>query len=193
MKKTVYIDSKEDIENIKIKRRNIKLLVKGEEVYIINMELPKTSMSTLREVVQQELFLKFKKNENIMFDYIVISKDKKKVKVLVYLFHWKDEVVIRKIIEGGGRLQGIIPLQFYFLERYIKKIKEKTYYFVFKDENKLYLMEILNGRVVMNKVFKEGTILGKLNNEVKSVYQLGIDLKGFLGCSFNYFDLGYKL
>ncbi|MGE5627476.1 MAG: hypothetical protein ACM3X7_05075 [Solirubrobacterales bacterium] len=174
-----------------LKGKKLKLIVKDEEVYILNMVLPKLNRFALNDVIRGELSLRYKNNDNIMFDYSIISKSNNKIHARVFCFHFEDKKTINSVIEAGGIIKSVIPVQFHVLEKYHRKIKHKNYYFVFIYFDRIYLMEVINNIVEMNKIVNEFTLEEKFksNEIIKTAYHLNIE-ENIIS---NYFAKGFEL
>jgi len=180
------------------KNKKIKVIVDNEEVYIANIVLPKIDKEIIRLMINDELSLRFKNTDNIMFDYFICKKTKKNIEVAVLCFNWNRGNLLENIVKDGGILKGIYPLQFYILEKYRNKINGKNFYFIFLYENSLYIIAAVNGVVIMNKVIKNLDVTSKINfrsysDKIKHVYYANLNekfLADYLDEDFCYINLG---
>jgi len=122
-----------------------KIILSGEEAYVMHLELPKACRHELWQMVKDELGIRLRNTEDILFDFAVCSKDSNKYSVVVYC-------IKTRLNYEGVKLKGVYPLQFYVLKKYIHRIKERSCYLLFFYENKLYLINLEKGIMVMNSV-----------------------------------------
>lgn len=192
MIKTLCINIDEfDFSNPNIKGKKIKLIVKDEEVYILNMELPKINRFTLIEVIRAELSLRFKNMDNIMFDYSIISRLNNKIQVKVFCCHFEDKKIINGVTDAGATIKSVIPIQFHVLEKNLRKIRQKNYYFVFIYFERLYFIEVINNIVEMNGILKEYSLEERFkeSEKVKFVYHLNVEENILNNCFENGFEM----
>jgi len=122
------------------------IILKGEEVYIMHLELPNASWQELWRMVKDELGIRFRNIEDILFDFAVCRKESNKCSVLVYC-------IKARLNYEGVKLKGVYPLQFYVIKKYIHRIKERSCFLLFSYANKIYLIKLEKGIVVLNSIY----------------------------------------
>ncbi len=179
-----------DISRAALEKRKVRLIVKEQEVYIMNMNLPRVNQALTRKFIYQELCVRFKNTDSIMFDYIVTGKTKKSVTAAIYCFNWDGEKIIKRVMDSGAILRGVLPLQFYVLEKYIKSIKSELYGFAFIQGGSCYTLEINKGVAAANRVFKalSQDVTVKFSKNVRQVFHISLS-ESFLN---HYFSGEYK-
>ncbi|MBU5590767.1 hypothetical protein KQI89_03240 [Clostridium sp. MSJ-4] len=110
----------EDIDFATIKKKNVSIFLKEEEIYTFKMKLPKMNNLLLRENIEREINLLFKK-EDILFDYSVISCNKNILELIVKCINTDRYELLDNYFAHCKKL-NIIPLQ----EALIREIKSKT-------------------------------------------------------------------
>ncbi|MEY7999439.1 hypothetical protein AB8U03_04365 [Clostridium sp. Mt-5] len=139
---------------VKLKNRNLIILVHGEEIYIVFMELPKMNRENLFRIIKEELENKFKKMDNIMFSYEIIRRYKYRLEIMVFCMNWHNMKVAEKCDDVGFRIKGIVPIQFYIWENYKDKIINENYIFILMRDKIIYFIACHRGKIVFNNVFK---------------------------------------
>ncbi|WP_032121690.1 hypothetical protein [Clostridium amazonitimonense] len=110
----------EDIDFATIKKKNVSIFLKEEEIYTFKMKLPKMNNLLLRENIEREINLLFKK-EDILFDYSVISCNKNILELIVKCINTDRYELLDNYFAHCKKI-NIIPLQ----EALIRDIKSKT-------------------------------------------------------------------
>ena len=122
------------------------IILRGEEAYIMHLELPNASWHELWQMVKDELGIRFRNIEDILFDFAVCRKEVDKCNVVVYC-------IKTRLNYEGVKLKGVYPLQFYVVKKYIHRIKERSCFLLFFYENKIYLIKLEKGIVVLNSIY----------------------------------------
>lgn len=149
----------ESIDDIKIDfaRRNIFIIVQGEQIYVKLIEIPKVSKRKLYSIVKAELKYHFKNIDvdSIMFTYDVFKDNGKSLEIIVFCLNWDKGNIIEKCVEKGANIKGVYPIQFCILNNYKKLIKEHEYILAFLYDSKLYLLACIDGKVLVNSVVRD--------------------------------------
>lgn len=147
------------LEEIKVNltNKNLFLVIHGEEVYVKYMTLPKVKKEKLYLLIKDELNYRFKRIDNIMFTYEVFKDNGTSLDVIVYCLNWNKSELIKECVKRGGEIKGIHPIQFHILNNYRKRIKEKSYIFIFSMESNLYFLGCRDDKIIGNSVCKEYT------------------------------------
>jgi hypothetical protein len=168
-----------------------KIILSGEEAYIMHLELPKACRHEIWQMVKDELGIRFRNTEDILFDFALCRKDSNKYSVVVYC-------IKKKLNYEGVKLKGVYPLQFYVLKKYIHKIKEMNCCLLFFYANKLYLINLEKGIMVTNSIsdYSDGlmhTDFCSVPGEIRTIYHINIskDLLDSLSAeNLKFVDLG---
>ena len=185
---------------INYKNKKIRVIVDNEEIYIINMLLPKANRKVTKDIIKDELSFRFKNLDKIMFDYMILKKSKKSIEVAVFCLNWNRGDFMNALVDKGAKIEGIYPLQLYMLKKFTNKIKDKSFYFIFLYEKSLYFIVAINKYLVMNKVYKkfnnidEKIDINQFKDKVNILYYANIDknnLSGFMDEEINFVDLGH--
>jgi len=123
-----------------------KIILRDEEAYIMHLELPNACWHELWQMVKDEIGIRFRSAEDILFDFAVCRKDGDKCSVIVYC-------IKTRLNYEGVKLKGVYPLQFYVVKKYIHRIKERSCFLLFFYENKIYLIKLEKGIVVLNSIY----------------------------------------
>lgn len=149
----IQIDNIDDIK-IHVRNKNLFIVVHGEEVYVKLMILPKVSREKLYFIIKQELRVRFKNLDNIMFTYEVFQDNGNCLEVIVFCFNWNEAGLVKNCIETGGDVKGIYPIQFCILDKYRNQIKSENYILIFYLKNNVYLIGCYRNKIVGNSVFR---------------------------------------
>jgi hypothetical protein len=197
--KLIFHPNKFSNSNIGYKNKRIKIIVDNEEIYMIKMILPKVGKEKIRMMIVDELSLRFKNLESIMFDYLIYKKNKKNIDAAVFCINWNRGELLKDIVMKDGELKGVYPLQLYILKKFRRNIKEKNFYFIFLYRKSLYITAVVNDSLVMKRVIKnfesgaEKTNIMTCNDEIKYLYYANMDKKtlaDYFDVAMNYVDLG---
>ena len=185
--------------SINYKNKNIRIIVDNEEIYTINMILPKANRGIIKTMIKDELGFRFKNLDKIMFDYIILKKNKNSIEAEVFCLNCNSGELIKTLIDKGAKIEGIYPLQLYILRKFNKKIKDKNFYFIFLYEKSLYITVIVDKFLVMNKIYKnfednyEKVNINQFKEKINILYYANIDknnLNEFIDKEINFIDLG---
>jgi hypothetical protein len=150
-----------------------KIILRGEEVYIMHLELPRACRHELWQMVKDELGIRFRNTEDILFDFAVRRMDGNNYSVVVYCIR-------TRLNYGGIKLKGVYPIQFYVVKKYIHRIKERSCCLLFFYANKFYLIRLKKGIVVMNNVSDSSDNLRHADfcsgpGEISTLYHININ------------------
>lgn len=145
------------LEDIKVdlKNKSLFLIIHGEEVYVKYMTLPKVKKEKLYLLIKNELNYRFKKIDNIMFTYEVFKDNGTNLELIVFCLNWNKSDLVKQCVKNGGEIKGIYPVQFHILNNYRRKIKEKSYIFIFLMESNLYFLGCRDDKIIGNSLCKE--------------------------------------
>lgn len=146
----------EDFEKIKVdlKNKNLFVLVHGEEIYVKIMTLPKLKNRKLYNLIREELKNRFKNIDNIMFSYEILKDNGYNLEVIVFCMNWDKVNMLKSYNDSSINIEGIVPIQFYILEKYKNKIKEENYVVILILEEIVYFIACHKQKVIFNNVFK---------------------------------------
>lgn len=172
-----------DIENlnVNIKNKKIYILIKDEEVYIKSMTIPKVDKYKIDLIIKNKLiFLYGDKGKDILYTYVIQYERKKELKVLIFCINSQKISYLEEFINNNN-IKKISLIQFCFLNYFEKYIDDKNYAFVFKYNNKIYFLGVINKKLVTNKIIDFTDIkydfISELENIVTKVnnYENGIE------------------
>lgn len=138
--------------SIKLKKRNVAIVIEGEEIYIEKFIFPKVKGHNIYYLVKNELICKFGSIHNIIFDYNLIYKGEDSVTTIVYCINIENFNFLQKENYCGAIITKIDILQNYFKKYFSSFIKEKEYYLAFRYKRTLYYLAVWNNNIVANKV-----------------------------------------
>lgn len=199
-----------DIKDIKVdlKNKSLFFIVHGEEIYVKYMILPKVKKEKLNSLIKNELEYRFKKIDNIMFNYEVFKDSGINLEVIVFCLNWSKVDLLEECVKNGGEIKGIYPVQFHVLNNYRKRIKEKDYIFVLFMEKNLYFLGCQDSKIIGNslcKIYRRERFIEELEKfkikccamsnfgDFSSIFFLGFqdkDLIESLSKEYNCTDLG---
>lgn len=200
-----------DITGIKIKNKNVYIIVEGEEVHIKLLKLPKVSRWDLNSLIKNELvFLYGKKANNIFYTYTILNETREDIDVLVFCMNLKDVKDLENII-NNNKIKKINIIQFNMVNYFKNHIKDKTYILIFKDKNKVYFLGVTYENLVSNRVVNLNSEnceyflmesfnycidrLEKFSGGVKNIYYVNFEEEEkeiyMQNDKYKYTDLGY--
>ncbi|MBV7275048.1 hypothetical protein JMF89_04935 [Clostridiaceae bacterium UIB06] len=145
-----------DIRQLKVnfKKKNLFIILDGEELYIKIMILPKLKKEKIYEIIRSELEYRFKNIDNIMFTYQIIKDNGSNLEAIVLCLNWSRMDLVEDCVKRGAKLKGIYPIQFCILDNYKRIIKEKKYIFTFLYKGILYFLACSDNKIIANSVVK---------------------------------------
>lgn len=151
---------------VNLKKKNLFIILDGEELYIKIMILPKLKKEKLYEIIRSELEYRFKNIDNIMFTYQIIKDNGSNLEAIVLCLNCSRMDLVEECIKKGAKLKGIYPIQFCILDNYKRIIKDKKYIFTFLYKDILYFLACSDNKIVANSVVKpfiEKNFMNELN------------------------------
>lgn len=151
----------EQIKYIDIKKRNIYVLVKGEEVLIKKFTLPKVKDKyVLEQMIQREIIYYFKDITNMCYSYSVYKENKTTFEIMVFCLNCSGIGEI-KDIAFKNNLKAVWIIQNIFLEYFHNYILQEEFIFICNYEDNLYLVVCKEGCIVATKTLRLS--LNKIN------------------------------
>ncbi|MCD3299227.1 hypothetical protein, partial [Clostridium botulinum] len=143
-----------DISKIKIKNKNIYVVIEGEEVNIKLLKVPKVTKWNLNYLIKNELiFLYGKKADNIFYTYTIWDEDEEEREVLVFCVNSNKLNSIENVIKNN-KLKSVKLIQFTIINYLKNKVDDKDYILIFKDEDKIYFLGISNEKLIANRIIE---------------------------------------
>jgi hypothetical protein len=139
---------------VDLKNRSLFFIIHGEEIYVKYMILPKVKKEKLYSLIKNELEYRFKKIDNIMFNYEIFKDNGMNLEVIVFCLNWSKADLLEECVKNGGEIKGIYPVQFHVFNNYRKRIKEKDYIFIFFMEENLYFLGCRDNKIIGNSLCK---------------------------------------
>lgn len=139
---------------INLKHKRVYILVHGEKVYVENFIMPKLKEKYLYNLIEEKLKEKFKNIDNIMFSYKILSDNGHNLHIMVFCMNWNNVELLKNFIKNKTEVKGILPVQFYALNRYAKNIKENNYIFAAFFDKIIYFLACQKEKVVFNELFE---------------------------------------
>lgn len=141
---------------IKIRNKNLYIIIEGEEIYIKNMRLPRVYGEQLDTLIQNQLiYLYGTKAEEIFYSYTIFKEKQNEVEVLVFCVNCEELNEFKNYTNYSGVIKKVNLVQFCFLNYFKKYISDDNYFFIFKYNENLYLIAVAENKVIADKVVKD--------------------------------------
>lgn len=147
-----------DFKNLKIRVRNKNLyvMIEGEEIYIKCMQLPKVYGEQLDKLIQNQLiYLYGAKAEQIFYSYTIFKEKENDLEVLVFCVNCEELNQLKNFTNCNGVIKKVNLVQFCFLNYFKKYISDNNYLFIFQYNENLYLIAVVENKIIADKVVKD--------------------------------------
>lgn len=140
--------------NLKVKNKNVYIVIEDVEIYIKYFKVPKTSKWNLNSIIKNELiFLYGEKAKKIFYTYTLWKDREDELEVIVFCVNCDELDCLEGFIDNN-KIRKINLIQFCFLNYFSEGIREKDYIFVFKYNEMTYLLGMSGGILISNKIIK---------------------------------------
>lgn len=144
----------EQIKYVDIKKRNIYVLVKGEEVLIKKFTLPKIKDKyVLEQMIEREIIYYFKDITNMCYSYSICGENKTTLEIIVFCLNCNGISEI-KDIAFKNNLKTVWIIQSIFLEYFHSCILQGEFIFMCSYENNLYLVACKEDCIAATKTLR---------------------------------------
>lgn len=199
-----------DIEKIKIKlkNKNVFILVEGEEIYTKYLKVPKVNDKNLNLIIKNQLLYSYgKKAEEILYTYFISNKNKEDIEVVVFCINGGKLEWLRNC-NVNFNLKKINLIQMCYIDYFRRYIMEKNYMIMFKHNSNFYIVALVNDKIIANKIISDmecirvvdglNYIISKVSeysNIIKKIYYCNINRETFskisrIGDNFEFINLG---
>ncbi|MCY6354062.1 hypothetical protein [Clostridium sp. ZS2-4] len=147
-----------DFKNLKIRIRNknIYIIIEGEEIYVKYMQLPKVYGEQLDKVIQNQLiYLYGSKAEEIFYSYAIFKEKQNELEVLVFCVNCEELNEFKNFTKHNSVIKKVDLVQFCFLNYFKRYILDSNYIFMFKYNENLYLIAVAENKIMADKVVKD--------------------------------------
>lgn len=149
-------------------RRSITVVLKGEEIYYKELNLPGNSYKYIENIVENELLYCFKNIDNILYDFIVKEKNKNSVSILLYYVNIEKSEFFMSFYKDykniNSRLKGISLVQFQIVKHFGAKIKHNNYILIYVEMQKIYFILIVDQNITINSTMEYNQRNDNLND-----------------------------
>ncbi|AEB75922.1 hypothetical protein [Clostridium botulinum] len=182
-----------DISKLKIKNKNIYVVIEGEEVHIKLLKVPKVTKWNLNYLIKNELiFLYGKKADNIFYTYTIWAEDEEEREVLVFCVISNKLNSIENVIKNN-KLKSVKLIQFTIINYLKNKVNDKDYIVIFKDEDKIYFLGISNEKLIANRIIENNIedefLIDIFNYTISKMKTFNITANNVYGINFNKTDV----
>ncbi|WP_097025774.1 hypothetical protein [Clostridium peptidivorans] len=144
----------EQIKYVDIKRRNIYVLVKGEEVLIKKFTLPNVKDKyILEQMIEREIIYYFKDITNMCYSYSIYGGSKNTLEIMVFCLNCNGMSKI-KDIAFKNNIKAVWIIQNTFLEYFHNHIIQREFIFICNYENNLYLVACKDDCIIATKTLR---------------------------------------
>ena len=149
------------IKYVDIKKRNIYILVKGEQILIKKFTLPKVrDKYILEQMIERELVYYFKDIADMCYSYSIYGESKNTFEIMIFCLNCNGISKIKDIALKNN-LRAVWIIQNTFLEYFHNNIIHKEFIFMCNYENNLYLIACENNCIASTKTLRLS--LNKMN------------------------------
>lgn len=151
----------EQIKYVDMKKRNIYVLVKGEEILIKKFSLPKVKDKyVLEQMIEREIIYYFKDITNMCYSYSIYGENKTTLDIMLFCLNCNGISQIKDIVLKNN-LKAVWIIQNILLEYFHGCILEREFVFMCNYENNLYLVACKEDCIAATKTLRSS--LNKIN------------------------------
>lgn len=136
----------------KFRGKKIQLVIEGKELWIEELIMPKVRKAYVEDIIETALVERFHFLENLAFDYKVISKNRKEIRVLVYCINLSNHILMKQESFNEVQIESIKVLQQVYGKAFMKIIKRNEFYGIAIAKKYFYFFHVKNKMLVQNKV-----------------------------------------
>lgn len=141
---------------LRMKKRNVSIILEGEEIFIKYFTFPSYCKNKLREVIKNKLISLYGSNvDNILFSYSVIDEEDAQLSTIVYCINSSNLEKNKEIIFNNNIVSSVSLIQYYFLKYYDASFIHNRFVFAFKFNEIFYIMFVKNKNILVNFAFNE--------------------------------------
>lgn len=156
--KAAEVINVKDFEDLKIRVRNknLYIMIEGEEIYIKYMQLPRVYGEQLDKLIQNQLiYLYGIKAEEIFYSYTIFKEKENELEVLVFCVNCEELNELNNLTNYNCVIKKVNLVQFCFFNYFKKYISDSNYLFIFKYNENLYLIAVVENKIIADKVVKD--------------------------------------
>lgn len=151
-RKNVYTIENESFDFKRLKIRRVQLIIEGKELLIEEVVIPAVRKVYVEQMVECALLERFHSLDEIAFDYKVLSKEGKQLRVLVYCINLSNLILTEKEKFRGVHIESVKVIQQIYGEEFRRALKKKEFYGIAVVRNYFYFFHVKNKILYQNKV-----------------------------------------
>lgn len=151
-----------------LRNKKIHFILEGKEIFIEEITIPKVSKSDIGKMIESILVAKFHSLEEIAFNFKVIKRELKQLKVLIYCINLSNNLLLEKETLNNIHIKSVKVIQQIYAEAFERKLKKTEFSGVVVTENYLYYFHVKNKIIYENKV-EEFSALQEVEEFVKNI------------------------
>lgn len=151
-RKNVYAIENESFDFKRLKSRRVQLIIEGKELLIEEVVIPAVRKAYIEQMVECALLERFHSLDEIAFDYKVLSKKEKQLRVLVYCINLSNLILTEKEKFHGVHIESVRVIQQIYGEEFRRALKKKEFYGIAVVRNYFYFFHVKNKILYQNKV-----------------------------------------
>lgn len=151
-RKNVYTIENESFDFKRLKIRRVQLIIEGKELLIEEVVIPAVRKAYVEQMVECALLERFHSLDEIAFDYKVLSKEGKQLRVLVYCINLSNLILTEKEKFRGVHIESVKVIQQIYGEEFRRALKKKEFYGIAVVRNYFYFFHVKNKILYQNKV-----------------------------------------
>lgn len=135
-----------------IKRRNLYVIIDGNEIYVKHMSLPSVKKRETEKLIYNELKYYISDMENVIFSYHVDRVHDKIQEISVFCLNWNKLKVFKYLLQNGNKIKAVYLIQFCFLSYFKDAITSDKFIFVFEYADTIYLIYCNENNMCENRI-----------------------------------------
>lgn len=151
-RKNVYDIENESFDFKRLKSRRVQLIIEGKELLIEEVVIPAVRKAYIEQMVECALLERFHSLDEIAFDYKVLSKEGKQLRVLVYCINLSNLILTEKENFHGVHIESVRVIQQIYGEEFRRALNRKEFYGIAVVRNYFYFFHVKNKILYQNKV-----------------------------------------
>lgn len=151
-RENVYPIENESFDFKRLKSKRVQLIIEGKELLIEEIVIPAVRKIYIEQMVECALLERIHSLDDIAFDYKVLSKEGKQLRVLVYCINLSNLILAEKENFHGVHIESVRVIQQIYGEIFRKTLKKKEFYGIAVIRNYFYFFHVKNKILYQNKV-----------------------------------------
>lgn len=157
--------------NIRLKHKNLYIIIEGEEVCIKHLTIPKVKDYEVDKVIYNEMRYYMKDLNDILYAYSIYKENEKNMEVLIFCLNSSKLEILKSLVQQGCRLKVVNTVQICFINYFKNYIIQDIYILIFEFRQNVYFTACDNGKMIGNCLIE----ISEVENNFISYFKLFVD------------------